>query len=179
MCKSFPVQVNSNVYLNRIGVTYFPIIHTEVTFWLCHDFAPIHELTTGVDDVIEFLKNTQEIVLFDIDRFPNISVDGVGFSWNSDRHSKLKEYLISTFDPWLVKPGPTAWQTPLSDIWNREGLAQGQGRIIITYSDPESNPEFFFPHSLIGDGWGNKQTLVENYNYLNSKVSFQYGDYCV
>ena len=68
-----------------------------------------------------------------------------------------------------VLPGDLAWKTPLSDIWQREDLAAGQGRIIITYnSDHYTDQQFFFPEVL--ERWGNVDVPIDLYNYIDNEV---------
>ena len=46
----------------------------------------------------------------------------------------LQALLVSSFSDWLVLPGAAGWDAPLGEVWDRPGLAQDQGRLIITYN---------------------------------------------
>ena len=91
----------------------------------------------GINDVKEFLRNTQEIVVWEINEFEQV--------WDADAHAELKDLLITEFADWLVTPGEKGWKTSLSDIWDRADLTEGQGRLIITYNCQYTDPQFFFP----------------------------------
>ena len=129
---------------------------------MVHGPVRLHKLSVGINDVKQFLKNTRELVIFNVHTTPEKNQD------------KLVRLLIDEFRPWLVKPGSQNWTTEVSEIWSREELATGQGRIIIHYYDQKtSNREYFFPTPW-GDkkwnDWGNKQKVCENVEFLKEKV---------
>ena len=140
-------------------------------FWLVHGIVRIHKLSVGINDVKQFLKNTRELVIFNVHSTPEKNQD------------KLVKLLINEFRPWLVKPGSKNWTTEMSEIWSREGMVSGQGRIIIHYYDQNmANEEYFFPtpdktksntkqiqHPKWND-WGNKQKVCDNVEFLKEKV---------
>ena len=70
----------------------------------------------GIEDVKTFLKNTQEIVVWEVNGYEQV--------WDASAHEEFKELLISEFANWLVVPGDSAWETPLNEIWGQEGLAR-------------------------------------------------------
>ena len=88
--------------------------------------------------------------------------------WDAAAHEEYKALLISEFNNWLVVPGDLGWKTPLNNIWQREGLAEGQGRIIITYNSGYTDPTMFFPEVL--ERWGNKDEPEEHKEYLTNEV---------
>ena len=93
----------------------------------------------GIEDVKEFLRNTQEIVVWEINSFEQV--------WDEDAHNEYKNLLATEFADWLVTPGEDgswSWNTPLNNIWERDDLAGGQGRLIITYNVPQTDPTLFF-----------------------------------
>ena len=93
----------------------------------------------GIEDVKEFLRNSQEIVVWEINSFEQV--------WDEDAHNEYKNLLATEFADWLVTPGEDGtwnWNTPLTDIWDRADLAEGQGRLIITYNVPQTDPTLFF-----------------------------------
>ena len=134
---------------------------TPERFWLVHGPIKTHPMIEGIEDVKTFLRNTQEIMIWEINGFEQ--------PWDDEAHAEYKELLVSEFSDWLVSPGELAWNTPLSDIWNREDLASGQGRIIITYNLVEyTDYDFFFPE--IRERWGNVDKAEDLYNYLSAEV---------
>ena len=134
---------------------------TPERFWLVHGIIKTHPMAEGVEDVKTFLRNTQDIVIWEVNEFEQV--------WDEEAHAEFKELLISSFSSWLVTPGDLAWRTPLSEIWSRPDLAPGEGRIILTYnSNRYTDPEFFFPEVL--ERWGNKDVPSDLYNYINSEV---------
>ena len=69
----------------------------------------------------------------------------------------------------LVTPDESGWKTTLSEIWDREDLAAGQGRIIITYNaDAYTDTYFFFDEVL--ERWGDKDKTEDLYNYISEEV---------
>ena len=115
----------------------------------------------GIEDVKTFLRQTQEIVVWEVNGFEQI--------WDVDAHNQYKFMLKTEFSDWLVKPGELGWKTPLNEIWQREGLKEGEGRIIITYNNGgQTEPEYFFPEVL--EAWGNKDDPKDLKEYLDLEV---------
>lgn len=115
----------------------------------------------GIEDVKTFLQNTQEIMIWEVNGFEQY--------WDDSAHEEFKQLLISEFGPWLVRPGELAWKTSLNSIWDQEGLAPGQGRIIITYNTRQTDPQYFFAEAH--ERWGNKNDPEELYEYINEEVT--------
>ena len=134
---------------------------TEERFWLVHGIIKAHPMMEGIQDVKTFLANTREIVVWEINTFEQY--------WDAEAHQEFKSLLVSEFSAWLVTPGDYGWDTPLSDVWARAGLAAGQGRIIITYNCQYTDPAFFFRE--INEKWGNVDEPQNLYNYINGEVS--------
>ena len=142
-----------------IRAGYYPT--TPERFWLVHGIIKTHPMMEGIEDVKTFLRNTQEIMVWEINQFEQ--------PWNDEAHAEFKELLVSEFSDWLVSPGDLSWRTPLSDIWNRDDLTPGQGRIIITYNLNEyTDYDFFFPE--VRERWGNVDKAEDLYNYLTQEV---------
>ena len=133
---------------------------TDERFWLVHGIIKTHPMIEGIESVRTFLRNTQEIVVWEVNGFEQ--------TWTAEAHEEYKSLLKSEFKEWLVKPGQEGWKTPLKDIWDREGLAEGQGRIIITYNTGYTDPETFFPEVL--ERWGNKDDPQALRDYLVDEV---------
>ena len=134
---------------------------TPERFWLVHGIIKTHPMAEGIEDVKTFLRNTQEIIIWEVNGYEQV--------WDDEAHAEFKELLTSEFSPWLVRPGSLAWSSPLADIWQRSGLAPGQGRIILTYnSNRYTDPDFFFPEVL--ERWGNVDVPSDLYNYIDLEV---------
>merc|ERR1719153_1951739 len=95
---------------------------TEERFWLVHGIIKTHPMIEGIEDVKTFLKNTQEIVVWEI-----------------------------------------------NDFCNREGLAEGEGRIIITYNIGYTDKTIFFPE--VFERWGNVDEPEVLREYLTREVA--------
>jgi len=134
---------------------------TDERFWFVHAIIKTHPMIEGIEDVKTFLKNTQEIVVWEVNGFQQI--------WDASAHEEYKALLTSEFEDWLVVPGDLGWKTPLDDIWQREGLAEGQGRIIMTYNSGYTDPTKFFPEVL--EKWGDKDEPEELKEYLTNEVA--------
>jgi len=135
---------------------------TPERFWLVHGIIKAHPMMEGIEDVKTFLRNTQEIMIWEVNGFEQY--------WDDESHAEFKELLVSEFSDWLVTPGDMGWKTTLAEIWEREDLAPKQGRIIITYNtNAYTDPDFFFPEVL--ERWGNVDKPADLYNYINNEVS--------
>ena len=130
------------------------------TFLLLSGIIKAHPMMEGIEDVKTFLKKTQEIVVWEVNGFEQV--------WNADAHEEYKALLISEFNDWLVVPGDLGWKTPLNDIWERDGLAEGQGRIIITYNNGYTDETMFFRE--VNEHWGNVDEPEELKEYLTTEV---------
>ena len=47
----------------------------------------------GIEDVKTFLRNTQEIMIWEVNGFEQV--------WDSEAHAEFKQLLISEFSDWL------------------------------------------------------------------------------
>jgi len=133
---------------------------TEERFWLVHGIIKTHPMMEGIEDVKTFLRNTKEIIIWDINAFEQ--------SWDASAHEEYKALLIKEFADWLVVPGDLGWNIPLNDIWQREDLVEGQGRIIITYNNGYTDPAMFFPKFLAR--WGDSDEPEDLKTYLTQEV---------
>jgi len=116
----------------------------------------------GINDVKEFLANTQEILVWEINGFEQ--------HWTPEAHLQYKTLLIEQFGRWLVTPGDLGWETSLREIWAREDLPSGEGRIIITYNDGGyTDPAFFFRE--VNERWGNVDEPSDLRRYLEDEVA--------
>ena len=87
--------------------TSVPIIDQNAPkFWISHSVFPTHWMQTVVDDTKTFLKNTKEIIIWEI---INFSVIPGGGRWLSEDFKMFMEYLKQEFNDWLVKPGSLSW----------------------------------------------------------------------
>jgi len=134
---------------------------TEERFWLVHGIIKTHPMIEGIADVKTFLMNTQEIVVWEVNE--------VTQKWDAAAHEEYKALLISEFNDWLVVPGDLGWKTPLNEIWQRESLAEGQGRIIITYNNGYTDRTKFFPE--VNEHWGNVDEPEDLRRYLVTEVA--------
>ena len=118
-----------------------------------------------IDDVKTFLKNTRELIIFNVQDHPE------------DGDQKFVQKLINEFRQWLVKPGSKNWNMTLRDVWETKiGMAANQGRIIIHYSEKSdhSDNDNFFPTPYpgwSGYSWANKDKPCELVEVLQKKVS--------
>jgi len=141
-----------------IRVGYY---HTlEEKFWLVHGIIKTHPMSEGLEQVKEFLRSSRDVIVFEINGFEQ--------PWTQEAHELWKELLLIEFSRWLVTPGDLGWETTLQDIWNREGLPEDEGRIIITYNDGHTDPTLFYPE--VSEHWGNVDEPEKLREYLQREV---------
>jgi len=134
---------------------------TDERFWLVHGIIKTHPMMEGINDVKEFLANTREIIVWEINGFEQ--------HWTADAHFEYKTLLVEQFGRWLVTPGELGWETSLREIWAREDLPANEGRIIITYNNGGyTDPDFFFRE--VNERWGNVDEPPALRSYLETEV---------
>jgi len=134
---------------------------TDERFWLVHGIIKTHPMMEGINDVKEFLTNTREIVVWEINGFEQ--------HWTAEAHLEYKTLLVEQFGRWLVLPGELGWETSLREIWEREDLPVDEGRIIITYNNGGyTDPDFFFRE--VNERWGNVDEPAALRSYLETEV---------
>ena len=88
--------------------TYIPLVDQNVPkFWIHHGGFPTHWMQTVVDDTKTFLKNTKEIIVWEMINFSVVPLQGAG--WRAEEYKMFMEYLKQEFKDWLVKPGNLSW----------------------------------------------------------------------
>ena len=110
---------------------------------MVHGVSKTHPLSEGLASVRSFLSNTQEIILWNGGYY--------GFGLNDggqmppEAHQELQAALEDAFGPWWVTPSG-GWDMTLEQIWTQEGLAPGQGRILLHYGNSDNfDPSLDFP----------------------------------
>jgi len=134
---------------------------TDERFWLVHGIIKTHPMMEGISDVKEFLANTREIVVWEINGFEQ--------HWTAEAHLEYKTLLVEQFGRWLVLPAELGWETSLREIWEREDLPVDEGRIIITYNNGGyTDPDFFFRE--VNERWGNVDEPAALRSFLETEV---------
>lgn len=135
-----------------IRVGYYP--RTNEIWWANHGIVQLMPLRIIIEQVKEFLDNTEEIVIFDVQEFP------VGFHKNLSIHQQFVKYLEKQFMGYYL-PYKTGWFTTLNAIWS------SKRRLIIGYDEKQivSFYESLWP--CVTHQWGNVRTIDDLYRYLN------------
>lgn len=108
-----------------------------------------------MDQVITFVNETREPVIFGLKEFP------IGFA-NSDVHRDLVRYMQFYFGNFTLKPlSDNPWKYFLNEL-----LSSSEGRIILAYDDRmivEEFPDILFP--AVKQNWGDvrKWNALEQY----------------
>uniref|UniRef100_A0A1A9WZT0 Phosphatidylinositol-specific phospholipase C X domain-containing protein n=1 Tax=Glossina brevipalpis TaxID=37001 RepID=A0A1A9WZT0_9MUSC len=129
-------------------------------FYINHGITRQMPLIDIINQVKDFVQETNEIVIFGIKEFP------IGFGRNLTVHHILVEYLKEHFGDFVVHPSAT-WRASINDIWHRKQniiLAYDKASIVMQY-----------PHLLFGSveqRWGNVQTWSELEIFLKFVNSF-------
>ncbi|KAK6625146.1 hypothetical protein RUM43_005437 [Polyplax serrata] len=120
-------------------------------WWANHGVVRIHPLRVVLKDIREFLKNTNEIVILDVQEFP------VGFV-SQDVHLSLVNLLYSELGD-LAAP-PLGWDSTFDQVWKTNR------RLIIGYDRREIVERSKFLWRPVQQKWGNVQTLNNLHSYL-------------
>lgn len=132
---------------------------TKPHFWVNHGISRQQPLEKVLQQVRDFVMDTDEIIIFDIQEFP------VGFGKNLDIHRKLVQYVHSKIGELLVDPYST-WDVKLENIW------QNKRNIILSYDYVAVVHEF--PSILfqsVQQRWGNVQKLEDLKAFLEPHTS--------
>lgn len=132
---------------------------TQPQFWVNHGITRQQPLDRVLRQVKDFVLDTDEIVIFDIQEFP------VGFGRNLDVHRKLVHHIHSEIGELLVDPS-VSWDTTLDRVW------QSKRNIILSYDYVAVVQEF--PSILfqsVQQRWGNVQKLADLKRYLAPKAN--------
>ncbi|XP_059220983.1 PI-PLC X domain-containing protein 2 isoform X3 [Stomoxys calcitrans] len=137
-----------------IRVGYHP--NTPELFFINHGIVRQRPLVEIIDQVKEFVEETNEIIIFGLKEFP------VGFGKNLTVHHKLAHFLKDHFGELVVHPSAT-WRATLNDIWSRKQ------NVILAYDKQEVVQ--LYPHLLFGSveqRWGNVQKWADLEAFLRA-----------
>ncbi|XP_037709640.1 PI-PLC X domain-containing protein 1 [Drosophila subpulchrella] len=129
-------------------------------FFIYHGITKQRPLQEVINQVRDFVHETNEIVIFGLKEFP------VGFGKGLGVHRLLVSYLRDQFQDLIAHPSLT-WRASLRDIWAR------RQNVFLAY-DHEAMVEEF-PEVLFGSveqRWGNKQTWAQLEGYLRNVNDF-------
>ncbi|XP_063609207.1 uncharacterized protein LOC134783317 isoform X2 [Penaeus indicus] len=126
---------------------------TQEKFFVNHGEVRIAPLQGYLDNVVAFMEQTEEIVIFDVHGLQH------GFDGHPERHEELIKLLESNFQKWMVpkslSPDPT-----LGEIWT------SGSRLIVTYPSSEASASPYF--------WNNVYHLWGDVNKLEDLEAFLY-----
>ncbi|KMY89864.1 PI-PLC X domain-containing protein 1 [Drosophila simulans] len=129
-------------------------------FFIYHGITKQRPLQEVINQVRDFVYETNEIIIFGLKEFP------VGFGKGLGVHRLLVSYLRDQFQDLIAHPSLT-WRASLRDIWAR------RQNVFLAY-DHEAMVEEF-PDVLFGSveqRWGNKQTWAQLETYLRNINDF-------
>ncbi|KAK0162935.1 hypothetical protein PV327_006662 [Microctonus hyperodae] len=126
----------------------------EHMYWGNHGFIKIIPLQVIINDVKNFLKNTNEIVIFDVQEFPQ------GFQ-TLHHHHHLIDYLEREFADYLLQRPVHVWKTTLDEIWST-----GK-RLIIGYDNSSIVLTRTSVWPYVEQQWGDVRTIGNLYKHLN------------
>lgn len=115
-------------------------------FWVNHGIARQHPLSDVLRQVRDFVTQTNEIVIFDVQEFP------IGFQ-KPNTHRELVYFLQNSIGDLLCSTALT-WNASLAELW------RGGGKVILSYDNRQVVEEF--PDILfesVQQRWGNVQSL--------------------
>lgn len=131
-------------------------------WYVSHGVIMQQPLELVMKQVIQFINETEELVIFAVKEFP------MGFFGNYT-HRKLVKYITGYFKNRIIKPKKkNPWKTNLSDL-----MAKPNERIILAYDNEHMWKEFsdlLFP--TIRQNWGNVRHWKDLQAYLK-KISLK------
>ncbi|XP_031839276.1 PI-PLC X domain-containing protein 1 isoform X1 [Nomia melanderi] len=145
-------QLIHGVRFLDIRVGHYPL--SSEIWWTNH--GPLYRsvpLKTVIDQVKQFLNNTEEIVIMDFHEFP------VGFN-DIAIHRKLVSYLEDKFQDYFLA-NSHGWFATLNDIWS-----SGK-RLIIGYRHTRIVQERDSVWPCVQHQWGNVRNVKDLYRHLN------------
>lgn len=132
---------------------------TQEKFYVNHGEVIIAPLQRYIDDVVNFMNQTEEIVIFDIHDLVH------GFNGYPERHQELIGLLESSFGLWMAPralgPNPT-----MSELWDNGS------RLIVTYPSSEVSSSQFLWHPVY-HLWGNVNNIEDLEAYLYTGIPQQ------
>ena len=115
--------------MGSINIKFQPSVNKDPTtdekFWLVHGIIKAHPLTIGLEQIQNFMRNSQDIVYICFWQFEQI--------WTDEAHSELIEMLENYLGNWWVLPDENQLNRTLNDIWNQSYLPLDEGRLLIAY----------------------------------------------
>lgn len=152
------MQLKHGIRYLDLRPAYYPTSNPQ--WWINHASYQMQPLEPVLRQILDFIKNTNEIVVVAFGEFP------VGFD-NSTIHQSLVNFIKTIFQDQICT-STLAFNTPLKDIW-----ASGK-RLIINYGDSTVGGANF-PYTWPGSygRWGNKDTIsgLQSYLYqVNSQI---------
>lgn len=133
----------------RIGYYY----NNPIPFWANHGITRLHPLKDIFNQVKQFLDETNEIVILDVQEFP------IGFKKNGI-HQLLVQFIRDELEEYMVDPTLT-WNASLDQFW------KSGKRLIVSYDHVSTAQEFssvIFPS--VKQNWGNVQNIPDLKKYL-------------
>ena len=115
----------------------------DYKFWMGKGCFKGHPINEGVSQLKSFLKNTRELVVWEInieDTRSNYICGDNSLEWDQEVIEQLVWQLEYDLGDWLIKPGETIldiWNTPVNKLFQGTGQLEGQGRLILVTQEPK------------------------------------------
>merc|ERR1712136_519583 len=95
-----------------IRVGYYP--YTKEKFWLVHGVIETHPLEVGIKQVLNFLKNSKDILLWDTEHFEQDT-------WDDEAHQLYQDVLWDAFKDFWASPkvydSSRSYNVTLNELW--------------------------------------------------------------
>jgi len=96
-----------------IRVGYYP--YTKEKFWLVHGPIETHPLEVGIKQVLNFLKNSNDILLWDTEHFEQDT-------WDDEAHQLYQDVLWDAFKDFWASPkvydSSRSYNVTLNELWD-------------------------------------------------------------
>ncbi|CAG5097889.1 Similar to Plcxd2: PI-PLC X domain-containing protein 2 (Mus musculus), partial [Cotesia congregata] len=122
-------------------------------FWNCHGEYGIQPFQKIIDDILEFIVNTNEIIIVGFKEFPR------GFYTNKN-YNKFLDYIRRSLRPHIF-PYSTNGKTTLGNIW------ENGKRIILSYCG-EYNGHRQLLWTVVHHQWGNVQNIAQLEGFITN-----------
>lgn len=132
---------------------------TEEKFFVNHGEIIIAPLQKYIDDVVNFMNQTEEIVIFDVHSLVH------GINGFPERHQELITLLESSFGRWMA-PRDLGLDPTMSELW------KNGKRLIVTYPSSEASTSQFL-WDPVYHLWGNVNNMEDLEEYLYTRIPQQ------
>jgi hypothetical protein len=157
--ENFYHQLAYGIRYLDLRIAYYP--DADNVWWLNHDTWRMNPFAPALQDIIDFLEATDELLILDFHRFP------IGFT-SVDVHQSFITYLTDQLGSYML-PLDAGYDVTPNQMWNLNK------RVLVAYADDSYTlSDLLWP--AIPQEWANTDNLADLQQFLNGydRVSMNY-----